>query len=868
MFQYDGKVFMKSLDHILPMVEKPSRYIGGEINSKKKSGLDVRLRVALAFPDTYEIGMSHFGMQILYHVLNARPDIAAERVFAPGPDMAGCLAAYEMPLFTLETRRPLFSFDILGFSLLYELNYTNVLMMLDLAGVPFYAQQREADFPIVIAGGPCTVNPEPVAPFFDAMVVGDGEPVILEMAEKWMQWKDEGGRDKGELLKTWSGIKGVYVPAFFQPSWNLAGFQEITPLMDGYESVQRAVAADLNFEPFPTDPVVPFGRPVHDRLRLEVARGCTRGCRFCQAGIIYRPVRERSLSKVIGLAEQGLCQTGYEDISLLSLSTGDYSCLTELLKELVHRHGGRRLAISLPSFRAGTLSAEMMEIVKSLRKTGFTVAPEAGTERLRSVINKNLTEAEIAGTLKSAFDLGWQLIKLYFMVGLPTETLSDVEEIACLVHRLRRNRPARRRGGNINVSLTTFIPKSHVPFQWAQQLDIKSSRDRIEAVRSRLRLRGVDFKWQKPELSFLEGVFARGDRKLALVLESAWKRGCRFDGWTDSYNHEGWQNAFLDSGIDPENYIKSIPTDAPLPWDHIHTGVSREFLLQEYDRALNGHSTPDCRNGDCQNCGVCDFNTVRPEIVPVKQEDKDSGVFENTTFNKSQPEIRTHCQDSRRFRIIYTKLGPARFFGHLELANIILRAFRRAGIDLVYSGGYNPKARIAFADALPVGIESMSEQFFISVLSDLSPEKIMESVNYQLPGGLAISSCARVRDKAKPTGRQMADYEVVLEGGLLFEREAYQHFLQSRSFEVTVRSGKGVEKTVDLKSVVRRLYRVKPNTLRIRLAADAGPVIRPAQAVSLIFQLPEHEVLRARVLKLKEEPLDTYLSEVQRGLHG
>jgi radical SAM family uncharacterized protein len=504
------------IDPLLSLVEKPSRYMGGEINAIVKTGEDIRLRMALAFPDTYEIGMSHFGMQILYDLVNARPEACAERVFAPGVDMAELLKSRQLPLFSLETRRPLGAFDIVGFSLLYELNYTNVLMMLDLAGIPFYADQRGSNHPFVIAGGPCTVNPEPVALFFDAMVVGDGEAVLPGMLDAWADWKEAGSGDKTELLKAWAAIEGVYVPAFFAAAVHACGRQQTRPLLPGYDKVRRAVVPDLDLVGFPESPVIPFGRPVHDRLRLEIARGCTRGCRFCQAGMIYRPVRERSLDTLAALVGKSIGSTGYEDLSLLSLSTGDYSCLTPLMKHLAAQYRRRHLAISIPSFRAGTLNPEMMELIRSVRKTGFTIAPEAGSPRLRSVINKNISEDEIIETVSTAFDLGWQLVKLYFMIGLPTETDADIEDIAELVRRLHKLRPKGRRGGNINVSVATFIPKPHVPFQWAGQLDAATARDRMQYLRRRVKGRGVEFKWQDPETSRLEG-----DRRLAPVLAAA-----------------------------------------------------------------------------------------------------------------------------------------------------------------------------------------------------------------------------------------------------------------------------------------------------------------------------------------------------------
>ncbi len=854
---------MNHLDDILPLVSKPSRYTGGEVNSLAKSGSSVRLSMALAFPDTYEIGMSHFGMQILYHLLNSRPEIAAERVFAPGTDMVKQLAASDMPLFSLETHRPLASFDIVGFSLLYELNYTNVLTMLHLAGIPFYAADRGGNMPLVIAGGPCTVNPEPMAPFFDAMVIGDGEPVVTEMADAWMRLKDAGGGDKAELLRAWAKIRGVYVPSFFSADFDENGRQKITPLLPGYEKVRRAAVADLDSAFFPEAPLVPFGRPVHDRLRLEIARGCTRGCRFCQAGMIYRPVRERSLSRLVDLAEKGLAATGYEDLSLLSLSTGDYSCLQPLIRELSARHGGSRLALSIPSFRAGTLSSEMMEIIRAVRKTGFTIAPEAGTERLRSVINKNITEAEITDTVKSAFDLGWQLVKLYFMIGLPGETSRDVEAIAELVRRLRGTRPKGKRGGKINVSVGVFIPKSHSPFQWAAQKGSSEAREVIENLRSRLSVRGVEFKWQNPELSRLEGIFARGDRSLARVLVAAWRKGCRFDGWTDCFDNAAWTEAFTEAGVDPEAFLGSISPGSFLPWDHIDTGVSREFLLEEYKKALEAESTPDCRYGDCQGCGVCDFETLMPYNASEKNPAAQISGHELQPADDNADSVR-----HRRLKVVYTKLGPARYFGHLELADILVRALRRAGISLAYSRGYHPKPKIAFTDALPVGVESTTESFFVTVADKTGCAEVTELVNRQLPEGLEITACVPAADKAGPGPRLSATYEITLPEGAFFDQDSADCFFQTASFEITVTSGKGAEKQIDLKSAVDDLWISAPDCLRIRLAAQPGPVVRPGTAILHIFRLSEDVLLRARIIKLEEHPAGIDQQELQRGLHG
>ena len=505
---------IKIIQDILPLVEHPSRYLGSEINTIKKDHSKVNLCVALAFPDLYEIGTSHFGLQILYHILNHHHEIAAERVFAPGADMESHLRSSGIPMMSLESHKPINRFDIIGFSLLYELNYTNILTMLDLAHIPFLTRQRDDSHPFVIAGGPCTCNPEPVADFFDAIVVGDGENVILAMSNAWLAWKARGKSDKKTLLRNWSQIEGVYIPSFFKPKYDENGFETLLPEFADYQAVKRTVVDDLDQAAFPDAPIIPYGKPVHDRLRIEVSRGCTRGCRFCQAGMIYRPVRERSLETLLSLSDDCIASTGYEDLSLLSLSTGDYECIFPLMECLMSRYMSRRIAVSLPSLRVGTLTPELMQLVKKVRKTGFTIAPEAGSQRLRKVINKDITQKDIENTVKNAFNLGWQVIKLYFMIGLPTETQDDLQAIVDLVKELRKIKGPKGRKGRLNVSVATFIPKPHTPFQWSSQISLADSKQKIRWLRKNLKVSGVRFKWQNPEVSMLEGLWARGDRRL------------------------------------------------------------------------------------------------------------------------------------------------------------------------------------------------------------------------------------------------------------------------------------------------------------------------------------------------------------------
>ncbi len=724
-----------ALQEFLPFVNNPSQYLGNEINHVRKDLGPVALRMALAFPDLYEIGMSHFGMQILYTLLNDHSKIWAERVFAPGIDMEARLREKGVSLTSLESKMPLAQFHILGFSLLYELNFTNVLNMLDLAMIPARSSARDMDMPLIIAGGPCTFNPEPMAPFFDAMVIGDGEESIMAMAQTWLEFRDGGGTDKTALLDLWRTIDGVYIPSFFKPRVGSSGKVTLDPQRTEYRSVRRAVVTDLETAAFPVRPMVPYGRPVHDRLRLEVARGCTRGCRFCQAGMIYRPVRERSPEKIMELAQEALDYTGYEDISLLSLSTGDYHCIEGLLTRLMRRYKEERRAVSLPSLRVGTLTPELMALIRQVRKTGFTLAPEAGSQRMRDLINKNITEADLVQTVYDVFQNGWKLVKLYFMIGLPTETAADRTAIVELMQRLRRKEqlPPKIRP-NYNVSVATFIPKAHTPFQWHGQMDLNTSKEAIEEFKQRLRLPGIRFKWQQPEVSLLEGVFARGSRQLADLLEAAYAKGCRFDGWSDQFDFDRWQQAFEQTGVDAEKEVtRTRDFEEPLAWDHIDSGVTKGFLKAEYDRAINGQKTDDCRDGDCQGCGLCDFDHVSPKIF------RETGPLDIA----SKPVPMDRPEDYHTLAVTFSKTGPARFLGHLEMVNLFMRALKRAKVPLRYSQGFHPKPKVTFSDPLPVGLESEAEIMQVQVNRKISPEKLVTLLQPLLPEGLGVTKGTR-----------------------------------------------------------------------------------------------------------------------------
>jgi radical SAM family uncharacterized protein/radical SAM-linked protein len=833
-------MIIKSIEDILSLVEKPSRYLGGEINQIKKDLERVKLKFALAFPDLYEIGTSHFGMQILYHILNAHPDIAAERVFAPATDMDRHLRSSGLRLFSLESRMPLGRFDMIGFSLLYELNYTNILTILELSGIPFYAAQRGDAFPLIIAGGPCTCNPEPVAEFFDAMVIGDGETVILKLAESWMEWKKNGANDKDSLLKRWAQIEGVYIPSFFKPQYDTCGFQILQPQIPDYSRVTRTLVADLDQVPFPDKPVIPFGRPVHDRLRLEVARGCTRGCRFCQAGMIYRPVRERSPDSLLALCDQSVSATGYEDISLLSLSTGDYGCIVPLMSRLMERYAADHVAVSLPSLRAGTLTPELMKLIKTVRKTGFTIAPEAGSQRLRDVVNKNIRESEIMATVRDAFDLGWRVIKLYFMIGLPTETVEDLKALVNLVKALRQIVSPAGRRGKINVSIATFIPKPHTPFQWASQLSLAESRERLKRVKDELKLSGVQIKWQNPQVSWLEGVWARGDRRLSRLLVSAYQKGCRFDGWSDQFRYDLWTEAFAEEGMDPDFYtLRPRDVCEPLPWDHIDTQVAKTFLAAEWENATGGAFTADCRVDDCNQCGVCDFK----QIEPLTHDAMKSNAILPNRFEARKP------AGFKKIAVFYSKLDLARYFGHLELVNIFQRALKRAGIAVRFSEGFHPKAKIAFDDPLPVGIESQQERFMITVPDYIRPRDVKTALNLQLPAGLEIIHCQLASKKALASLSKRVRYRVTLQEAL-FDKARLNDFNESPDFYIMRTRRKGKLKKIDLKAIVINSELFDSSHLELTLLSEPGNTVRPFDVLRHIFGLSDTQAKQARILKL------------------
>ena len=601
------------MDKILMSVQKPVQYTGGELGMIKKNPNDVDIRFAFCFPDNYEVGMSHLGMKILYHLLNERDDTYCERVFAPWPDMEQKMRENDIKLFSLETKTSVCDFDIIGFTLMYELCYSNVINMLDLAGIGLKSSQRDENAPFVCAGGPCAYNPEPLAEIIDFFIMGEGEEVMGELMDAYKVWK-KSGEARIKFLEAICEIEGIYVPAFYDVKYNdngtIASF--VPNRACAKPKIRKRIIRNFDNSYFPEALIVPYGETVHDRVTLEIFRGCIRGCRFCQAGYVYRPVREKSADKLIELAKKLVSQTGYEEISLCSLSTSDYSELASLTEGLLDEAYKKKVNLSLPSLRIDNFSLDLMEKVQTGRKSGITFAPEAGSQRLRDVIKKGVTEQDLLSSVSMIFSGGWTNVKLYFMIGLPTETSEDIVGIGELAKKVLDayySMPNEKRHGapRISVSASTFVPKPFTPFQWEAQDNIEMIYEKQAIARNSIKSKQIKFSWHDAETSFLEGVFARGDRKLSSVLIAAHKNGCKFDGWNEYFNFDAWQKSFEECGVDATFYNQRKRNfDEILPWDHIDVGVGKAFLEKEARLGYEEKLTPNCRE-ECTNCGVACF---------------------------------------------------------------------------------------------------------------------------------------------------------------------------------------------------------------------------------------------------------------------
>jgi radical SAM family uncharacterized protein/radical SAM-linked protein len=800
---------------LVAWLQNPTHYRGTEWGRVAKDPSTVRARVALAFPDLYEVGMSYVGGRILYEAVNRASGLCAERVFMPADAVVDLLRERGAPLCTLESDTPLADCDVLAFHLTHELCYTNVLAMLDLAGLPFRAADRGRKTPLVIAGGGCAFNAEPVAPFFDAMALGDGEEVLVAILEAVARAKAE-GTSRRDLLLALAALPGVYVPEFFE----IGPDGGPRPVVPGYDRVAKAIVPDLDAAPFPTRQVVPFAQAVHDRLAVEIARGCTRGCRFCHAGMIYRPVRERSLDALGTLVDQGLTCTGYEELSFLSLSTGDFSALESLFAQSIDRCRREQVAVSLPSLRAGTLSDSILTMMAGIRRTGATMAPEAASQRLRDVINKGITEEDILGHARRLFAKGWQQVKLYFMIGLPTETEDDVREIFALANKVLAQAPPGTKRLQVTAAISPFVPKPHTPFQWEAQISLDRIRARVGLLRE---LFGPDrrltLRWHEPEMSFLEGVFSRGGRELAPVVEAAYREGALFCSWVDRFDLRPWLRVFAAAGLDPAGWLAARDPDGPLPWDHLSCGVSPAYLRRERLAALTGRLTPDCRFGDCTGCGVCTHEGRKSPLTAGE------GREIRPRLNRDAPEREAVSAPAAapredmtvkavHLRVWFAKTGGAVYLSQLELGRVIERALRRAGLKPSFSAGYHPLPLISFGRALPVGVASRAEWLAMFLREPVSPEEFAARLNPNLPEGLAVVAVDTLPPGRKVPQPVLETFELTPPAGQACAcLDNWRAFARAATFPVTWESKKG-PRTIDARTLVTEVEAAGPQTVR------------------------------------------------------
>lgn len=748
------------LDPILPTVEKPGRYVGLERNVVRKDLSRATVTVALGFPDAYEIGMSHTGLKILYELVNRRAEFACERTYAPWVDLESRMRETGIPLFTVESCAPVADFDVFGFSLQSELNYSNVPNMLDLAGLPVWQRDRRESDPIVLGGGPCTANPEPIADFFDAFLIGDAEEALLTMLDVLAAARAE-GLTRRDVLGRLAAVDGIYVPSFYDVSYledgRIAAITANDPRAP--ERARRTWVPVLKPEYYPDRPMVPSVEIVQDRLGLEVMRGCTQGCRFCQAGYWYRPVRELDPDDVVSMTKSFIAESGWSEVGLLSLSTADYSQIEPLVKCLAPQLSDRRVSISLPSLRAEAFSVGLADAVSEVRKSGFTFAPETGSDRLRRVINKTFTNADMIQAADVAFARGWDLIKVYTMIGLPTETKEDLDELVTLVEGILAQ--GRRYGRKeVNVSVGPFVPKSWTPFQWAPFDGVELLEKKLGYLKDRFRrVRGAKMKWHEPREAEIECVLSRGDRRAARVIHTAWRSGVRFDGWSEHFRYDLWQRAFEAEGIPAATYLRAYDLDEVLPWDVVDASITKRFLRVELVKAKKEMRTEDCKWGHCYACGVPGngLDTVLAQSMPGSLPTIDEAVSSATDpaayrdvakgaayRQKPMPDLpsavrRSSGQTDRpvRHRVTFQKLGDARFLSHRNTMDAFERAIRASGLPARYSEGFNPHMKLSMGPALPLGLESRHEVFDVDGRVPFGPDAA-RAISEKLPPGLAV----------------------------------------------------------------------------------------------------------------------------------
>ena len=854
----------------LHTIEKPARYVGGEWNQIQKPWDHTPIRVCLAFPDIFDIGMSHLGTRILYQALNEPTDMLCERAFVPWIDMERTLRERSLPILSLESARPLGVFHVVGISLQHELVFTNVLTLLDLGGIPLRADARDETDPLVLGGGSVASHPEPIAPFFDAFVIGDGERKALEVARSWTSGIEQ-KLDRTQRLRNLASLGGVYVPSLYSRSFNdqskrlvidQALFSEV-PL-----PIERAIVPTL--DPFPTQ--FPVGGPeaVFDRLSVEIARGCSQGCRFCQAGMIFRPERERRPESVVSTILQALAHSGQDDISLTSLSPADYSAIGPLVRRITEQPELANVALNVSSLRAYGLDNATLDEIRRVRVSNLTFAPEAGTQRLRDVVNKNVTEEQLVATASRVVERGWERIKLYFMIGLPTEMSEDVDAVVELTARVRgvAKGSRQRRPVQVTASASTFVPKPHTPFQWATMVDLATVKDKQRQLVQRARERRVDIKMHEPHGSVLEGILSRGDWRLASVVEDAWRAGACFDAWDGHVRWNVWTDAMERHGLSVDDYLQPIPVEASVPWDHLSMGVRPEFLLREWDRALRSVRTLPClRPVDpskdnnklvCNQCGlVCDLDRAK------QQDDRPVDIREEQCAQAAPT-------NSVAYRFCYEKLGRASLLGHLDLVREMPRILRRAGLPLAYSQGFHPKAMLSFGPALPLGVPSFEEYVDCRTASRVEMGECLRRINAVCPSGIRFSAMANLPIKFAPVVNAASEAEALLglshdavseRGGLGWVRDRIAWIVSSDILEVK-RVSKGKSRTIDLRPLILDLCLAgdgeasriieagipgRWDIIRMRYSVSSSGTVRFDEMVSLLC---EGDCLEYRAVRL------------------
>ncbi len=896
-------------DDLLTGIDHPARYVGGELNSVVKPQ-EVRARVALAFADVYEVAESHIGLKILYDMINQHPDFAAERAYAFWPDMEEKSRKCGWPMFSLETRRPLHAFDLVGFTLQYELSYPTMLAMLQQGGIHVRAAERGPEEPIVLGGGAGAFNPEPIADFFDAFFLGDAEPAIIEIVETIAQAK-ENGLSRADTLVALARLDGIYVPSHYQVRYEGLEVKSIEALphtpkamlktKHGTPRVTRVTLADLDAAPFPLRPIVPNIKPVHDRVAVEIQRGCSQACRFCQAGMITRPTRQRTPETVLRIADETLKHSGKDEIGLLSLSAGDYQPINYVLSEFFARYKDDKIGVGLPSMRTETMTPELAKQVAQVRKTGFTFAPEAGSERMRRVINKTNSEADLMQAVEATARAGWRHLKFYFMIGLPTETLDDVDAIAALAERARDVARKIRPDINVTVSVSTFIPKPHTAFQWESQGGVEETREKHARLRQRLRRKNIGFRYHDVHQSFLEGILSRGDRRLADLLEDAMERGCRFDAWNERYNIEAWKMAFVAQeerhGVAMSAYLNPRPLEGLLAWDHLDAGILKKFLKRDRTRAYAEGDIEDCAlTAHCYACGGCDLGDPyrakkrhalderQVELQPLlRVVDVEDGPLSHADPKEVSPLPSLQAPGKRRppsatlpliptvarVRIRYAKVGRAFHFSHLGVKEHIERALRMVKVPVGYTRGFSPRPKLSFSPACPTGVASESEYLDIDCIERVDPDVIMRELAAGLPEGIVVLNAELVDPKGPMINHLIISsaYTITLPesaGDNLEQRLSARLEEVRHAWIAVVRKEK--RKLLHGRRHFLEALVVGERRLHLRLAFLQSGSLKPHEALTLLLgeQIAEACRIRKSDIELAEEIPETLADPLPR----